>query len=1099
MLKKNFLWLLLCASFSANAQNQTPRLLNAIYQQNLADAQYGFEHPQDSARTKAWWFHGETETTKAGITADLEAFKRAGVGGVVYYDQSHGKAEHALEGFSPEWWDMFRFSATEAKRVGLSFEVHISNGFVAGGRWISHEHSMKRLAVSETVVRGGREVDTYLEQPMNKYGYSKDVAVLAFPARKGIGVNSLNNKPTITSNESEIDLVKLVDPKATDWAIIPKPRDQKAVYINFTFDEPFEARSITYEVRPRGLATTSATNVPAPPQETFVGTGYRILPDLGQLEVSDDGVHYRKVCDLKPVYRAHENWRQKSVSFPAVKGKHYRLNLHDWWEENEPSPDMQLGKLILNGAAKIDQWEEKAGFFSEYMEADLTPSYALEESIALDEILDISDELDADGRLHWKAPAGDWLVMRLAYVPTGGASKHGRKNLMGFECDKLSVAAAKVHWKNYVGVMIDSLKKAGIDNLVGVAMDSHEAGTQNWTPLFREEFAQRRGYNPTLFLPAMFGYIIDNPERTRSFLYDVRRSVADMVTDNYYGTFQRLCEENNLVFTAQATGNALCIVADPIQAKSKVAKPQGEFWQIHPDGNYDIKESSSAAHLYNKQIASAEAYTDAKYSASLADLKYLADYAYTYGINEFVICASAYQPWLDSIPGSTGGGRHYCINRNNTWWDYSRSFWNYQARAAYILRQGKQQTDIALYLGDDAPVKILTHRLPELPAGYDFDAFTADALIRRMDSDTAGVVLPDGHRYKLIVLPRSGRVSWEALQKMGQLIKQGAWVYGNKPVLYGSQRDLDKQAAFDRLVQQIWGDEQVNQGSHRFGKGRVLWGMSLGEALAEQELHPDVALAQGDVQDRKLYFVHRKLTDADVYFLANHKDEAEQNRFTFRTGYRYAQLWDLVSGRRYQLDVKSVAGGQQVDLQFAGQESAMIVWTNQKEELPVPNWLLQTRKTIALDQDWKVTFDPKWGGSGEVLFKELIDWTQHSEKGIKYYSGTAIYKKTVQLHDLGKKTLITTEQPGSVARVLVNGKEAGTIWCAPWQLDISAFVKEGENEIEIQVANSLINRMVYDEQLPEKDRVTYAFPSIVSKDDALIPSGLRAVHMLIMD
>lgn len=105
-----------------------------------------FRDPDNTARTKVWWFHGETPTTRAGITADLEAFKAAGVGGVVYYDQVHGPAEGALEAFSPQWWEMLKFAALEAKRLGLSFEINLSNGYVAGGPWITPEMGMQRPA-----------------------------------------------------------------------------------------------------------------------------------------------------------------------------------------------------------------------------------------------------------------------------------------------------------------------------------------------------------------------------------------------------------------------------------------------------------------------------------------------------------------------------------------------------------------------------------------------------------------------------------------------------------------------------------------------------------------------------------------------------------------------------------------------------------------------------------------------------------------------------------------------------------------------------------------------------------------------------------------
>ena len=698
---------------------------------NLSDALYGFEHIQDSARTKVWWFHGETETTKEGITADLEAFKKAGVGGVVYYDQSHGKAENALPGFSEKWWEMLRFSAEEAQRLGLTFEIHISNGFVAGGPWITNETGMKRLAASELLIEGGHLFEGKLEAPVNQYNFCKDVAVLAFPVNEETGT-SRTEKIKISSNLTGIDLNNIFAAKPKSLTQIPATKDG-SVYINMEFPDDFTARSISYEVRPQGKATTSATNIPGPPAETFVGTGYRILPDLGQLEVSEDGINYKTVCNLKPIYRAHESWRQKTISFNAVKGKYYRLNLHSWWDDEMRNPDLQIGAVVLSSSARLDQWEEKAGLYAEYIECNKTPDYSASEVINSQQIINLTDKMDANGILRWDAPDGKWMVMRFAYVPTGASIKHGRKNLMGRECDKLSATAVKLQWDNYVAKIIDSLKCTNSGHLSGIAMDSHEAGAQNWTDDFIEQFKQRQGYDPMIYLPAMMGYIVDGVKESDSFLFDVRRNIADMISDNYYGTIEKLCNKNGLIFTAQAIGNALCIAGDPIQAKSKVSKPQGEFWGIHPDGNYDIKESSSAAHLYGKKIASAEAYTDVKYSASLAYLKSLADYAYAFGINEFVICASAYQPWLDKIPGSTGGGRHYAINRNNTWWKYSSPFWDFQARNAYIMRQGKSAIDLCVYLGENAPVKILTYRLPDIPGGFDFDAFTTHALLTRMN------------------------------------------------------------------------------------------------------------------------------------------------------------------------------------------------------------------------------------------------------------------------------------------------------------------------------------------------------------------------------
>ena len=1068
---------------------------NQYITESLSDALYGFEHIQDSARTKVWWFHGETETTKEGITADLEAYKKAGVGGVVYYDQTHWKMENALPAFSTEWWEMLRFSAEEAKRLDLTFELNISNGFVAGGPWITDELSMKRLAASELLIDGGRFFEGNLEVPKNQYNFYKDVAVLAFPVQEETGT-SRTEKVKVSSNIPEIDVDNIFNPKSKSLTQIPVT-SKGNVYINMEFSDEFTARSMTYEAYPQVRVRTSATNIPGPPGETFVGTGYRVLPDFGQLEVSEDGVNYKKVCDIKPTYHSLEGWRQRTISFNAVKGKYYRLNLHDWWDEKMTNPNLQLGAVVLSSSAKLDQWEKKAGFYSDYIDRDKTPDYSKSEVIDSKSIINITDKIDANGVLRWNVPTGKWLIMRFVYVPTGGAIKHGRPNLMGRECDKLSAKAAEVQWDNYVGKILDSLKVTNSGHVSGIIMDSHEAGAQNWTDDFMVEFKQRQGYDPILYLPAMMGYIIDGVKESNGFLFDVRRNIADMVADNYFGTMERLCNENGLILTAQAIGNALGIVGDPIQAKSKVSKPQGEFWGIHPTGNYDIKESSSSAHLYGKKIASAEAYTDVKFSASLAFIKSLADYAYAFGINEFVICASAYQPWLDKIPGSTGGGRHYAINRNNTFWNYSAPFWDFQARNAFIMRQGKSSIDLCVYLGGNAPIKILTYRLPDIPGGFDFDAFTTDALLTRMNVCDRKITLPDGVNYKMMVLPENGDITLDALQKIASMVKAGAKIYGPKPTGSDSGKELEREAEYQKLTKELWGENPLSSGVNKVGKGEVYWGMTLAKAIEQANIIPDIQMEKGDTKASMIYFTHRELTDANIYFLDNHKDEEEDNIFTFASHGKYAQLWNTVTGKRFSLPIlKSDSKSTSIKLHLHPRESYFVVITDKEEQLPPISWFTSKDKTERIEGPWQVYFDKKFGGPGNVTFDNLSDWTTNTDPCIKYYSGTAIYKKTISTHTTGNKVYIDLDNPGFIARVFVNSQDAGVVWCSPWKLEITPYLIDGENNIEIHVANSLMNRMIYDASLKESERITYSYPQIATPNDRLEPSGLRQVKLI---
>lgn len=1056
-----------------------------------------FSCPQDSARTKVWWFHGETETTREGITADLEGFKRAGVGGVVYYDQAHGKGENAIPAMSQKWWDMLRFAASEAKRLGLSFEANIANGYVAGGPWITPELGMQRLTATETVVQGKSRFKGKLPKPAGESHFG-DVAVLAFPVQKGFYETGLDKKTKLSSNLSGFPVSSLFG-VGGKLPTIPAQEPGKSVFINIDFEESFVARSITYRVGGRGKSRGGAMNVPGAPTEKFTAQGFIEQPDLGQLEVSDDGIIYRKVCDLKPIYKAASGtWNQKTISFPAVEGRYFRLNLHDWYHAGDKRPQMFLGNILLSSRAKADQWEEKAGLYSEYIGTDKTPEYMGKEVIDPERMINLTSRMDKNGQLEWDVPEGEWIVMRFGYVPTGGRTKHSRANMKGLECDKLSAIAAKVQFDNYFKLILDSLQAIGCP-LKGLTMDSQEAGSQNWTSGYEKEFFQRRGYDIHRYLPALMGYIVGSSEETDGFFYDMRRTIADLVSDKYYGTLDSLCRQAGVDFTAQASGNGLNLVADNLQAKGRVQKPQGEFWGHHVHGSYDIKEAASAAHIYGKQIASAEAFTDVTYGNSFAEMKNLADYAYAFGVNEFVVCASAYQPWLNKIPGNTGGGRHYCLNRNNTFWEYSKPFWDYQARCAGLMRMGMPIVDLCIFAGDNAPVKLLTYRLPKIPEGYDFDICTAEALVTRMKAHDGRIILPDGMSYQMLVVQRNGDITLKALRHIASLVQQGVPLYGPRPIHSGSLKDTAYKEEYIELVNELWGSEAASSGNHVYGKGKVYWGMDLAEALALAGIRPDIALQSANSPKDKVYFAHRQLADADVYFMNNHSRKTFDDTVTFRTDAQYAEYWDPTVGKRFSLPAIAGKDGLEVKVILQPNESGFIVTSAQKPQ-GIPKKLIGGLEEVTpIQGDWNVYFDPQWGGPGEVIFSELTDWVNNEDKRIRYYSGTAIYRKIITLNEFDKGAEMVLRLPhlGSMASVSVNGKEVATIWCSPWEADLTPYVQKGNNTLEIRVVNSLMNRMIGDASLPQEQRYTYAYPEIASHKDRLISSGIIGEALLV--
>lgn len=469
-MKKTRIFSLLLTTICIASQAQAP----------LAE---GFDHPQDIARTKVWWFFGETETTREGITADLEAFKTAGVGGVIYYDQVHGKGEGADKVFDDHWWQSLIFASQEAKRLGLSFEANIGNGYVAGGRWITPERSMQRLTVSETLLGGGKHGTLAL--PDCPRGWHHDVAVLALPySEELLGTSRLLN-------------------------IVPTGRRDSVLV--FDFGKPFTARSISYEAKTQGKARTSSMQVPpfAPRTEmtkgestkwNFFGCGYREFPNIGRLEISDDGTHYRPVCELRPRYQNLGGVKQQTIAFPTTRGRYYRITLTD--------RTIPLDNVVISARACVDGWEAKASLVSDFIDGETTPYYNIEEMVQANDIVDLTDRMAPDGTLAMPEDMkGDWLVMRFVSVTTGGHTKHGRKEALGLECDKLSVEGARLHWLSYTQPVIDSIRAHG-GALDGICMDSHEAGPQNWTQDMPRQFRRLRGYDLTRYLPTIAGGII---------------------------------------------------------------------------------------------------------------------------------------------------------------------------------------------------------------------------------------------------------------------------------------------------------------------------------------------------------------------------------------------------------------------------------------------------------------------------------------------------------------------------------------------------------------------------------------------------------------
>ncbi len=838
---------LLSISMTANGENT---LIDSLWND--------FSNPPVSSRTKLWWFHGETESTKDGIEADLKAFKEKGIGGVVYYDQVHGKGKGAAPSMSPEWWNMLKHSAITAKELGLSFEVAVGNGYVTGGPWITPELAMKKTVYADTfliVDKTSRQIiDLSYPSP-----HFRDIATLLFPdSRNLLPVTVLNEQVKILSNDT----------------VIP---------VNITNKETF--CGISYTLTPRGKGSTGSMNIPGKPQERYFGAKYIDYPPIGQLEYSTDSIIWNKAVDLLPIENniGHKS-RRRTISFPSAEGRYFRLLIHDWKGADDNYKSISIGDLKLYRRDIIDNLETQTGLRTEVTYP--VPRGGNNGAVSIADIINITDSVTPDGTIKCTIPKGEWRVLRIGYVPTGARTKHGRKNLLGYEADVMSAEAADIHYSNYFKPILDTLTAVGA-RPSGMCMDSHEAGTQNWTDGFEKRFLQQNGYDLIPWLPTLAGYIVENREKSDKTLLDFRTSIASAITSEYYGTFAARCAKDSVDYTTQAMLN---IETDNIANRGKAVKPQGEFWAYQSDGNFDCLDAASAAHLYGHNIASGEAFTDTPYNVSWDSLLRIANIAYCRGINEFAVCASTHQPWSDRKYDDSNSAHPYVFHRFHPGWNKSAEFWNYQARCATLLRKGNPVVDICVYLGEDPPLKTMAYKLPLIPEGYNFDVCTYPALIDRMKAKDGQISVDGGMTYKTIIVPDRTYISPAAEQKLAELALNGATVI-------------------------------------RCDKGETV-----ACRLKDVGLQPDIEFHSKDLPDDKLLFFHRTLDGADIYFIYNHSPQEFIQNVKLRSRHTDIQSWNpRTADRTYHRPHKAKAvkreerSGQDYPLHLAPYQSLFII------------------------------------------------------------------------------------------------------------------------------------------------------------------------------
>lgn len=1108
-----------------------------------------FKTPPETAKPWVMWYWMQAGVSKAGITADLEAMKKAGIGGA-YLMSIKGATNPPwinppAEQLTPLWWDMVRHSMKEADRLGLKMALNACDGFTtAGGPWITPELSMQKVVWTETFVEGGRSINEVLKQPETIENYYRDIAVYAIPSQDDFLQTSYAIVPKVTSSIPGVHPQFLVE-KGNKEVF----RSEDSCWIQYEFNQPFTCRSLKIK-----------------------SDGKNYYTSLLRIEASDDGKNFRFITKLEPPRHGWQDYiSEMTHAIPSTTARYFRFYYSNVGAE-PGAEDLDAAKwkpifkttgIELSGTPRIHQFEGKTGEVWRVSKRTTNNQIADGLCVPMDKVINLTNHLDKNGRLAWTTPLGKWTILRIGHTSTGKTNYIGGKG-KGLECDKFSAKAAEIQFDGWFGETIRQVGPVLAARVLKVFhVDSWECGSQNWSAGLRDEFKKRRGYDMMPYLPVMAGIPVENVDVSERFLHDLRETLNELVTDVFYNTMAKFAHKHGTLFTGECV--APTMTSDGMMHNSALDIPMGEFWLNSPshDKPIDMVDAVSGAHVYGKNIVQAEAFTTVRmaWDEYPGMLKPVGDRNYALGINKFVIHVFTHNPWIDRKPGMTLDGVGLYFQRDQTWWKSGRAWVEYMQRCQALLQQGKPVVDIAVFTGEEMPRRAL---LPErlvstLPGifgketvqkeaerlankgwpsrqkpagvtvsanmadpenwidplkGYAYDSYNKDALIRLSKVNNGRIELPGGSSYSMLVIPgahalapESDLMSPEVATKLEQLVKGGATVMINdRPQRApGLQSFLRQDHTVKTIANQLLIGEN-NKGSKasadsvtmwKVGKGRIVKGPYKSSSFNDLGIAKDLeALENSGERADGIAWTHRKGADFDIYFISNQIDRERLIDASLRIKGKLPELWDPVTAEVNIANGWTIEKGRTiVPLKLAPYGSMFIVLSKKtatSQSGKGKNWM-ETRTVETLNNDWKISFDSTFGGPKEnVILNKLEDWTKNSDSAIKYYSGTAVYTKSFQWNGVSSNGRIFLDlgKVANIAEVKLNGVSCGIAWTYPYRVDISKALKKGNNELKIEVANTWANRLIGDHSLPEEKRVTRTTAPYRLEGKPLSESGL---------
>ncbi|MFD1316407.1 glycosyl hydrolase [Namhaeicola litoreus] len=1076
-----------------------------------------FKNPPERAKPRAWMHAMSSNMSKEGLTKDLDAIQKVGIGGILLFNVTHTIPKGKVLFNSDKHHELIRHAAEECERLGLSFGVHNSDGWTSsGGPWITPENSMKMIVWTEEIVDGG-EVLLNLNRPTAREDFYKDVAVLAYPAFSS-ELEDNKIKPLITSSDLKLDTGLISDGNWDKPTVLHSSLENKN-WIQFDFGKPYGIQSIH-------MALT----------KTIAGSR------KSTLFCSDDGVDFKKVktFDLKRLSK-----REFAIeeSFPEITARFFRIETED---------DYEIMELRFSKRMNYVNYLAKTSLFK--IENDRLAPIKTDESVEIikkNTILDLTSLMNQNGLLKANLPQGKWTVMRFGFTTTGAVNSPASDEGRGLELDKMDKKALKIHYDAYVGKVVKNSKDTAPNALQYLEIDSFEVGGQNWTDDYASIFEKTYGYSIIPFLPLYSGKLVESAEVSDEILWEIRKLNSDLITKNYFGYFTELTHNDGLIsYIEPYSFNA---PFNELDAGKETDIPMGEFW-MHQ--RYQTETAVSSARIYGRKIVSAESFSaqsNINWRGHPGFSKTTGDMAWILGINEFMFHRFAHQANTHVKPGMTMSQWGSHIDRTQTWWENAGAEWfKYIARGSYLLRQGNPVSDLLIYVGEGSPNSITKRNSfsVEIPVEINFDNISTDALLNRVKVKNGELFLPEGTKYKALVLHNCERLTLNTLLKIHELAGKGIIIIGERPhKIAGYANTEQDKILFNKLLDEIW------------QKQKTFTTFDWHNVFKENGIQYDLV-----AKNEKSYlpYIHRSTPNEEIYFISNQDSIKHKIDLQFSLKGKIPELWNPMTGETKQIAYfKNNKEGTQMSLVLEGAESTFIVFrkSNVDQEHVIdlktlasdaPVFSYNGKKGIDMDVSMNGNYSIKFFSGQEknvdvtdlaqasllknlwiIAFSEesdidqlkvdrLFDWTTSSNFDIKHYSGTANYKtsfsiKKSQIKE-NEKLILDLGEVNIAAKVILNGKEVSTLWVAPFKVDISKFVKVGENSLEIEVTNTWTNRLIGDEHyertdmysidsygneipnmpnwytdnlpMPAGKRTTFSAYPFYNKNDDLMPSGL---------